>query len=108
MISGSRDDIFPSNYQFKRKFIRDDASLSALNHKSIFIETCVPGDFNNCIHDLLHRLKQQGFEQVIVYDHTRSELGIPVVHVIIPGMLFDWFKHKTQAYVPDYFCDYAS
>lgn len=105
LISGSRDDIFPANYQFKRRFVRKDASAVNLNNQSAFIETSVSGDFTNCINDLLQRLKQQGFEQVIVYNHTREELGIPVVHVLIPGMDFDWFKHKTQAYVPDFFCD---
>lgn len=104
MISGSRDDIFPANYIFKRKFINKDNDFH-LKEKSAFIETPVPTDFSSCINALLSRLKQQGFEQVIVYHHTREELGIPVVHVLIPGMAFDWFKHKTQAYVPDFFCD---
>jgi ribosomal protein S12 methylthiotransferase accessory factor len=104
MISGSRDDIFPANYTFKRKFINNDDSFH-LKAKSPFIETGVPQDFSSCIEELLSRLKHQGFEQVIVYNHTRMELDIPVVHVLIPGMAFDWFKHKTQAYVPDFFCD---
>lgn len=104
MISGSRDDIFPANYIFKRKFINQDNTVH-LKAKSLFVETLVPPNFSSCIEELLSRLKQQGFEQVIVYNHTREELDIPVVHVLIPGMAFDWFKHKTQAYVPDFFCD---
>ncbi|WP_045094572.1 YcaO-like family protein [Legionella fallonii] len=107
MISGSRDDIFPANYQFKKKFTRNDTAGFHSKHQAAFVETKVPDDFTRCIDELLQRLKQQGFEQVIVYNHTRSELGIPVVHVIIPGMAFDWFKHKTQAYVPDFFCEHA-
>lgn len=104
MISGSRDDIFPANYRYKRRFARqDDAFLRA--EKIPFVETTVPDNFTSCINELLARLKRQGFEQVIVYNHTRPELGIPVVHVLVPGVAFDWFKHKTQAYTPDFFCD---
>ncbi|CDZ77636.1 putative methanogenesis marker protein 1 [Legionella massiliensis] len=105
MISGSRDDIYPANYKFKRKFYRNGfPKIEKLEPSYPFIETEIPANFEACIKDLLKRLKNQGFEQVIVYNHTRPELAIPVVHVIIPGMHFDWFKHKTQAYVPEYFC----
>ncbi len=105
MISGSRDDIFPSSYIFKRKFTKlKPKNLDLFKFNSIpFIEKPVPENFKSCIDELLQRLNKQGFNQVIVYDHTRSDLGIPVVHVIIPGMQFDWFKHKTQAYTPEFF-----
>lgn len=108
MISGSRDDIFPANYKFKSKFNRNENAIASLKNKIPFVETTIPNDFSICINDLLQRLQQQGYKQVIVYEHTRSELGIPVVHVLVPGMAFDWFKHKTQAYVPDFFCDSVS
>lgn len=106
MISGSRDDIFPATYRFKRRFIKKEDNFHLLE-KIPFIETTPPHDFSSCIDELLSRLKQQGFNQVIVYNHTRDDVGIPVVHVIVPGVAFDWFKHKTQAYLPDFFCDQA-
>lgn len=102
MISGSRDDMYPSVYQSVELSARMNgirtASLRTLHP---FKETTMPADFNNCIHQLLQRLKTYGFEQVIVYDHTKEDIGIPVVHVIIPGLEFDVNKHRNQAYFPE-------
>ena len=106
MISGSRDDLYPVNYLFKRKLNQRNSTKFDTFKPNLtpFVETPVPVGFTACIDELLTRLKRQGFEQVIVYDHTRPDIGVPVVHVIIPGMQFDWFKHKTQAYTPEFFC----
>jgi ribosomal protein S12 methylthiotransferase accessory factor len=47
----------------------------------------------NRSHDILqdirfmsHRLQSAGLEQVIAVDLTRSEVGVPVVKVIVPGL----------------------
>ena len=53
-----------------------------------FTETPVSTDFKICLQDLLQVLKQKGYQQVILYNHTRDELDIPVVHVVVPGFRY--------------------
>jgi len=101
-ISGSRDDLYPSVYHAIKSQARSHIGLIP-EEKTLFpfIETDVPRDFNACIQHLLNRLKQIELDQVIVYDHTRPEIDIPVVHVIVPGMQSDLFRHLNLAYFPD-------
>jgi ribosomal protein S12 methylthiotransferase accessory factor len=92
IISGSRDDQTPRVYQ-KIKRIRDDYDemfAKTSLEKMPFIETRFPEHFSfaQCLNDLLHVIKEHGFEQVIVYNHTREDLNIPVVHVMIPGLRY--------------------
>lgn len=105
IISGARDDLYPAVYQsmlsargmeydFKKNFASQEETFKP------FKETTVPGDFLNCIHHLLQRLRTE-FDEIIVYNHTRPEFGIPVVHVVVPGMKFDLFKHNNRAYLPE-------
>ena len=90
IISGSRDDQTPRIY----KKIRDvkPQLLNAFERTKKdpipFIETPVPTDFASCQHELLQRLGQHGFDQVIVYDHTREDTNIPVVQVMVPGLRY--------------------
>ena len=92
IISGSRDDQTPRVYE-KIKRIRGDfdAIFAKTRLEKIpFIETPHPQDvsFAQCLSDLVQQIKQHGFEQVIVYNHTREEIGIPVVHVMVPGLRY--------------------
>lgn len=41
------------------------------------------------------------FEEIIVYNHTHPQFGVPVVHVLVPGMKFNLFKHNNLAYLPE-------
>lgn len=108
-ISGTRDDVYPQVYRSIRT-----SSLAALDKPShqndflsegetwhAFTETAVPSDFTLCIDKLLNQLKRAGYHQVIVYNHTKPDIGIPVVHVLVPGLQFDICKHLNQAYFPD-------
>lgn len=101
IIGGSREDIYPSVY---RDLIRDAKHVQqtpAFKELHPFVETSIPGDFTQCLNVLLARLKQAGFEQVIVYDHTKKELAIPVVNVLIPGLQLNRQHHIHYAYCPD-------
>jgi ribosomal protein S12 methylthiotransferase accessory factor len=43
-------------------------------------------DIKDDIERIIDRLRKVGLDKVIVYDLTRSELGVPVVRVIVPGL----------------------
>lgn len=100
-ISGSREDAYPLVYR--------DIQHNALSLKRPslpatlfpFYETPMPTNFNNCLDQILSLLKQAGHDQVIMYNHTRENIGIPVVHVLIPSLQFNIFHHTHIAYAPD-------
>lgn len=106
-ISGARDDVYPRVYQSvqhgAREYDRISAHQPSFNTSELhhFEETCPPSDFKQCIQQLLNTLQSSDFNQVIVYDHTRESIGIPVVHVLIPGLQFDLTKHLNYAYFPE-------
>jgi len=92
IISGSRDDQTPRVYE-KIKRIRgdyDEVFAKTSVEKMPFIDTLLPEhySFSQCLEDLLCILKAHGFNQVIVYNHTREEIDIPVVHVMVPGLRY--------------------
>lgn len=92
IISGSRDDQTPRVYE-KIKSIRgdfDSVFAKTSMNKMPFMETKLPAHYNftECLKDLVQRVKDHGFKEVIVYNHTRKELGIPVVHVLVPGLRY--------------------
>ena len=90
MISGSRDDHTPRLYEKNKKNM--PYLVNALNatreHQISFTETAAVTDFTICLQALLQVLKQRGYHQVILYNHTRDELDIPVVHVVVPGFQY--------------------
>ncbi len=90
VISGARDDIFPAAYQRKKVLCYED---NVHVKQKTFIETSVFSDFSNGLDQVLQRLKQHGYPQVLVYNLTRQDLGIPVVHVVVPGLTFDILRH---------------
>lgn len=94
IIAGSRDDLPPSLYKkfkiqhplWQKIFARSKETLVP------FIETNTPESFDACLHFLLETLKQNQQKQVIIYDHTREGIGLPVVHILIPGFRY---KHGS-------------
>ena len=104
IIGGSREDIYPSVYRDIRGAAKNTQAVSEVLAVHPFVETTIPNDFQQCIDLSLQRLKQAGFDQVIVYNHTKEEIGIPVVHVLIPGLQFNVLHHNHYAYSPDEFC----
>jgi ribosomal protein S12 methylthiotransferase accessory factor len=90
IISGSRDDQTPRIYKkIKTKKNHLLKVFESTKQAPIsFIETTMPDSFAECRKQLLAGLKQQGFNQVIMYNHSREHLDIPVVHLIVPGLRY--------------------
>lgn len=94
-ISGSRDDVMPQVYY------RPPAQQPAYDDREILeFSQChndvVPDNFSDCITVLLSRMQQQSIQHVLFYDHTRPELGIPVINIIIPELDFEWKAHRMS------------
>lgn len=103
IISGTRDDAYPSTYKSLQKDNNADNNkipFETLGTKP-FIERDVPFGFDNCIHELINRIKKRGLNQVIVYDHSRDEFGISVVHAIVPGLKMTNSLHSHNGYSPN-------
>lgn len=87
-INGSRDDIFPDQYQYDdaRELI---ASLQAQkpNPKILFSKTKLPSALEDIPLILLEKLHAAGVRQLYCYNHTRSDFDLPVVHIITPDLL---------------------
>jgi ribosomal protein S12 methylthiotransferase accessory factor len=90
MISGSRDDHTPRLYRKNKMNMQSLVKAFNANRESqiVFTETSALNDFKTCLQELLPILKQKGHHQVIVYNHTRAELDIPVVHVVVPSFRY--------------------
>lgn len=101
-ISGARDDLWRSDY---------DSFLDPATHKIwlSYMESTWQGrdfrdvpsheseSFEQDIAWEIERLKAVGIDQVVTVDLTKSEFGIPVVRVIIPGL--EGMDHSPK-YVP--------
>lgn len=101
IIGGSREDIYHSVYRELRRKLEDVPKHPVVKQQYPFIETPVPADFNLCLLALRKRLQHAGFDQIIVYEHTQKEIGIPVVHVLIPGLMLKRERHIHYAYSYD-------
>jgi ribosomal protein S12 methylthiotransferase accessory factor len=90
MISGSRDDHTPRLYRKNKQNIPSlvNAFNAARQNQLPFTETPAINDFKMCLRGLLELLKQREYHQVILYNHTRAEFDIPVVHVVVPGFRY--------------------
>ena len=92
-ISGSRDDLFPALY-------KDNVARHA-NYSNVAkrdFNQCphvmVPDTFHDCLSLIKHKLQQQQINYAIAFNHTRPDIGIPVVHTFIPALKFDWREHR--------------
>ncbi|MDT8999863.1 YcaO-like family protein [Paucibacter sp. APW11] len=90
-ISGSRDDIFPSDYM--RGGNPDDLlsyqqriGSSAVTLDFAAIPSLVQPSFEADIELMLQALRRVGLKQAVVVDLSRAELGVPVVKVVVPGL----------------------
>lgn len=91
VISGSRDDQFPSDYSVaidkqehrntKRILTEIPASYPFPKHQPE-ISDHFEGDLNSTI----ERLKGIGITELVVLDLGRPEIGLPVVKVLVPGL----------------------
>ena len=93
-IAGGRDDVFWSRYKEVIR-IDNDAGKSWAREleaepENVDIEKTPEAPRLRTINDLLEwvlaALTEEGFLQAIVVDLTQEHLGIPVVHVTVPGL----------------------
>jgi ribosomal protein S12 methylthiotransferase accessory factor len=91
LISGARDDMFPSEYQR----LRDGAALRLMWEQVRASPgarpfSAVPSwshdSFDEDVALEITRLAAAGMDQVIIVDLTRAEFGIPVVRALVPGL----------------------
>lgn len=92
LISGSRDDVFPEKYyirseadralipEFSKPTYKDFTKCNQPEIKNTFAEN---------IKETLSVLKKVGIDQVYMFDHTKAEIGVPVVQIFIVGMHFN-------------------
>jgi YcaO-like protein with predicted kinase domain len=93
VIAGSRDDISPETYAFGQVKLPSSATAKSRRKRpatnlldfAAQPELCVTPTFEAEIQEILSCLKAQGFHQAVFVNLIRPELGIPVVHVVIPG-----------------------
>src|SRR5205807_10420016 len=93
-ISGNRDDLPSSDYQESQQEKIGAALLDAVSQDAEPREFCDITDFDadDLALDLnweLQRLQSVGVKRVIAIDLTRSDVGIPVVRIVIPGLEWD-------------------
>lgn len=90
LIAGSRDDTFPEEYAKQKSAFSKPVEKTVGSHS---YQTCpsltVKPSFHEQLADLQQRLIIHNYQRILVVNHTKTELNIPVVHVFIPGMLFD-------------------
>ncbi len=89
-ISGSRDDAPRAEYQRVREpelIGRERERASAPGLRSFAqVPSREADSFEEDLQWELQRIRQAGFERVIILDLTLPEFGIPVVRAIVPGM----------------------
>jgi YcaO-like protein with predicted kinase domain len=103
MISGARDDMFPSGYGFARHMdvlARQRAELAAPSDAVSYLEApSYEGEsFEDDVAWELDRLRSVGISQVATVDLTKPEFAIAVVRVVVPGL--EGPTEKTTGYVP--------
>jgi len=85
-IAGSRDDVFPSLYE-RMKYARPREVRARARGDFSKRPSPPPGStFEDDLQTALGLLADAGFPQVIAVEHTKPNLGVPVVTVIVPGL----------------------
>jgi YcaO-like protein with predicted kinase domain len=101
-IAGIRDDLLPSEYEEPPNTEIVDALLYALCQETEArsfrdAPSFAADDLSQDLRWELERLAAAGIARVVAVDLTRSEFGIPVVRIVIPGLEGD-IRHPH--YVP--------
>jgi len=93
-ITGNRDDLPASDYQESVSERLGAALLDAVSHDAepLSFRRVAHFDADDLACDLEWELRQlcaTGIDRVVAVDLTRSDVGIPVVRVVIPGLEWD-------------------
>ena len=93
-ISGSRDDMLPFLYKRDKGSSIQPILLTPEKNYNDCITHELPTTFDGCVNKILSMLKRNQITQVAFYNHTRSDINIPVVHAIAPELNHDWRQHR--------------
>jgi YcaO-like protein with predicted kinase domain len=89
-IAGSRDDLFREEYEdnprARESLRRSQAMLSYQGRSFRDVPTFGAATLDEDVAWELARLSEAGLEKVVVFDLSRSDVGIPVARVVIPGL----------------------
>lgn len=93
-ISGSRDDLFPDRYARQTRRLNwtttRDTDPRRTAGGGLDFTSMADGprltSFAATLGWLRDRLRGEGFEEILVVNHTLADINIPVVQVIVPGM----------------------
>lgn len=88
-IHGTREDVFPSLYDDLPRAASAPLDLPKAARR--FNTSAAPffgATFEEDLAWLIERLARLGHEKIFVYDHTREDMGIPVVSMFVPGLKF--------------------
>jgi ribosomal protein S12 methylthiotransferase accessory factor len=101
LIAGSRDDVGWQRHGAERSRAADEVARANVLRKGMRRFPTVPTSalltFEEDERALLDALRTAGLDQVVAVDLTRSEFGVPVVRVIIPGLET---HHGVAGFVP--------
>lgn len=93
-ITGARDDVFESYYKKMRlddrKFLPQEGENRAKARKNYADSiSLILGNAHENLKTLVDTLTKYQYSQLLMIDHTKPELGIPVVQMFIPRMLLN-------------------
>lgn len=92
MISGSRDDIFQDFYIAQSRVNSSISEAFIANGIKDYTD-CVSPSFKQSLSDNLEQIKHIliscGYKQILIFDHTKLEIDIPVVQAFVPGLNSD-------------------
>ncbi len=91
VIAGARDDIFPVHYEQQQTRWTLDRQPILKPGKRDYRARPGPrlaATFEGDARHTIDRLAGAGYRRVVAVDHTRDDLGVPVVHVVVPGLQF--------------------
>ena len=87
-ISGSRDDVFPDYYrEFNPSEVVEELKNSNANALYDAQNSPTFNSFSDVNRYLLDKLAQKNVRNIYLVNHTRSEIGISVVHCLSPDLL---------------------
>ena len=94
-IAGARDHVMPERYEAQQQHRREYVGARARGRLprapgqlDFVARISVPAGvtFGDDVAQIAQALDRAGFPVAVRVEHTRAELGVPVVHVIVPGL----------------------
>jgi YcaO-like protein with predicted kinase domain len=91
MIAGSRDDVLPRYYHEHRdrdqlERLRREFAGGRSRRSFLDVPDLAASSFEEDVATELDRLRSVGISEVLFFDLTRPDLGLPVVRVVVPGL----------------------